>query len=138
MQARPPPILRFLVWPVWLYATLLKRMWLQPANISADRTALLLVRNPSLLLSAVLKEYAANDAAIKRLEVTPQDVAQWISQRGHIGMAGDEISTQYKVGRAIHENLPLEERLHALQRWGDSAEYKSALEKLAQSQATRR
>lgn len=126
-----PPITRALVWPVLLYARLLRQFWLPHAHKSADRLALLLVRNPSPLLSAVVKEYAANDAQMQDMSITSEDVGNWISQKGHIGMKGEEISTQYKLGRAIHETPLLEDRVQEIQRWAATAQFKEATEKLA-------
>ncbi len=126
-----PTVSKFLVWPVMLYARFLRGFWLSHAQKSADRLALLLIRNPSLLMSAVLKEFAANDQQMQELSVTSEDVTNWISQKGHIGMKGEEISTQYKLGRAIHESPVLEERIQDLQRWSQTSEFKEAVEKLA-------
>ncbi len=120
-----------LVWPAVLYARFLRQFWLPHAHQSADRLALLLIRNPRLMLSAILKEYAATDSGMQDLSVTSEDVTNWISQKGHIGMKGEEISTQYKLGRAIHEAPILEERIQELQKWNDSPEFKAAVEKLA-------
>lgn len=126
-----PTLTKLLVWPVLLYARLLRQLWLPHAERSADRLALILIRNPSLMMSAILKEYAATDAGMQELGVTSQDVTNWIAQKGHIGMKGEEISTQYKLGRAIHEAPILEERIQELQRWNDSPDFKTAVEKLA-------
>ena len=126
-----PPATKLLVWPVVIYAKLLENLWLPHANRSADRLALLLIRNQLIMLSAILKEYAANDPEMIRMEVSSADVTNWIQQKGHIGMAGKEISTQYKLGRAIHEAPVLEDRLHELQMWGESATFKEAIEKMA-------
>ena len=126
-----PTVTRFLVWPVLLYARFLRHFWLPHALKSADRLALLLVRNPSLLMNAILKEYAANDAQMQAMNVSSEDVTNWISQKGHIGMKGEEISTQYKLGRAIHESPLLEDRIHEMQRWCSTPEFKEAVEKLA-------
>jgi hypothetical protein len=104
------------VWPVWIYATLLERIWLPHALQSADRLALVLVRNHALLLAAILKEYAAGNAQMVAYGITSADISLWISQRSQIGGKGEEISTQYKLGRAIHENPMLENRLQSLQR----------------------
>lgn len=128
-----PTITKLLVWPVALYGRLLRQMWLPHAQQSADRLALLLIRNPQLMMSAILKEYAATDAGMQELGVTSDDVTKWISQKGHIGMKGEEISTQYKLGRAIHEAPILEGRIQELQRWNDSPDFKTAVEKLASS-----
>jgi Zn-dependent protease with chaperone function len=114
-----------------IYARLLRQLWLPYAQRSADRLALLLIRNPQLMMSAILKEYAATDAGMQELGVTSEDVTNWISQKGHIGMKGEEISTQYKLGRAIHEAPILEERIQELQRWNNSPDFKNAVEKLA-------
>lgn len=126
-----PPTAKFLVWPIVIYALLLENMWLSHANRSADRLALLLIRNHLIMLSAILKEYAANDYEMIRMEVSSADVTNWIQQKGHIGMAGAEISTQYKLGRAIHEAPVLEDRLQELLQWGESPAFKEAVEKLA-------
>ena len=127
----PSPVYKALVWPVWIYVELLQNIWLQHALQSADRIALLVIRNFGLLLSAVVKEKAANDAAMQALGVQSSDVANWVAQRGHIGMAGEEISTQYKLGRAIHENPPFEKRILDLQAWSATPEYTKAVEDLA-------
>ena len=126
-----PKTSKVLVWPVVIYARLLRQLWLPHAQRSADRLALLLIRNPQLMMSAILKEYAATDADMQDLGVTSEDVTNWISQKGHIGMKGEEISTQYKLGRAIHEAPVMEERIQELQKWNNSDDFKSAVEKLA-------
>ncbi len=127
----PSPIFRLLAWPILIYVELLRNLWLQPALQSADRIALLVVRNFGLLLSAIVKEKAANDANMQALGVQSSDVANWVAQRGHIGMAGEEISIQYKLGRAIHENPPFERRILKLQNWSATPEYNKAVENLA-------
>ena len=130
-EALPSPVFRVLAWPIWIYVELLRNIWLQHALKSADRIALLVVRNFALLLSAVVKEKAANDAQMQELGVQSSDVANWVAQRGHIGMEGKEISTQYKLGRAIHENPPFEKRILSLQEWSATKEYEAAVEQLA-------
>ena len=127
----PSPIFRLLAWPIWIYVELLRNLWLQHALQSADRIALLVIRNFGLLLGAVVKEKAANDANMQAMGVQSSDVANWVAQRGHIGMAGEEISIQYKLGRAIHENPPFENRILSLQEWSATPEYTKAVEDLA-------
>ena len=127
----PSPLFKVLAWPVWIYVELLQNIWLQHALQSADRIALLVIRNFGLLLSAIVKEKAANDAHMQELGVQSSDVANWVAQRGHIGMEGKEISTQYKLGRAIHENPPFEKRILDLQAWSTTPEYEKAVEQLA-------
>ena len=124
---------KLLMWPVVIYTKLLRAMWYPHAQKNADRIALLLIKNPKLMVSAIVKEYAANDPNMQEMEIATQDVTNWINQSGHIGMAGEEISTQYKLGRAIHEDPELEDRLQALQRWADAPEFKIALQKLTEA-----
>ena len=131
LERLPSPVFKFLVWPVWIYVRLLEALWIHHAQQSADRVALLVIRNHSLLLSAIVKEKAANDAHMKDLGVESSDVANWVAQKGHIGMEGKEISTQYKLGRAIHEDPPFEARLLGLQFWHASKDFETAVEKLA-------
>ncbi len=119
-----------LVWPVLIYARLLEALWVPHAQQNADRLALFLVKNPNLMLSAILKDYAARDVKMQEIGVTSHDVSNWINQRGHIGSSGEEISTQYKLGRAIHEDPPLEARLQRLQNWSKSPEFAAAVEEL--------
>lgn len=124
------PVVLYLVWPVLIYAKLLRQLWLPHAQQNTDRIALFLVKSPPLLLSAILKEHAAASAGMQDLSITSTDITNWINQRGHIGGSGEEISTQYKLGRAIHEDPPFEERLQNLQAWGKSTEFTQGLEKL--------
>ncbi len=128
------PVTRFLVWPVVIYARLLEAMWLPHARQNTDRLALFLVKNPDLMVSAILKDHAARDAKMQEIGVTSGDVSNWINQRGHIGASGKEISTQYKLGRAIHEDPPLETRLQRLQNWAKSKEFADAVEELKAKQ----
>jgi len=125
-----PKIVRFLVWPVVLYDLLLRNQWMPHAHETTDRLALLLVNNESLLISAVLKEHAATDANMQEMSITTADVTMWINQAGHIGTAGEEISTQYKLGRAIHEDPELEHRLLVLQEWANSDQFRDAVAEL--------
>ena len=131
LERLPSPLFKLLVWPVWIYVRLLDALWIHHAEQSADRVALLVIRNHQLMLSAVVKEKAANDAHMQELGVTSGDVTNWVTQKGHIGMEGKEISTQYKLGRAIHENPPFERRVLSLQNWSTSKEFEAAVEKLA-------
>ena len=126
-------VVLYLVWPVLIYAKLLRQLWLPHAQRNTDRIALFLVKSPPLLLSAVLKEHAAASANMQDLSISNTDINNWINQRGHIGGSGEEISTQYKLGRAIHEDPPFEERMQNMQNWGKSAEFTAALEKLKTS-----
>ena len=130
VQTAQPRSLLYLVWPVLIYNWLLKMLWLPTAQQNADRIAMFLVKNSNLMLSAILKDLAARDANMQHLDISSQDVSNWITQRGHIGASGAEISTQYKLGRAIHEDPPLEERLQNLQNWAKSSEFTQGLEKL--------
>ncbi|PQV64062.1 hypothetical protein B1R32_10787 [Abditibacterium utsteinense] len=120
----------FLLWPVLIYDRLLKALWLPHAQQNTDRLSLFLVKNPDLMMSAILKDHAARDIKMQEIGVTSTDVSNWIHQRGRIGSSGEEISTQYKLGRAIHEDPPLEERLQRLQNWAKSSEFASAVEEL--------
>jgi hypothetical protein len=125
-----PRSIVYLVWPVAIYAKLLRAIWLQSALQSTDRIAMIVVKNSNLMLSAILKDYAAHDNNMQELEVSTNDVSNWVNQRGHIGGSGVEISTQYKLGRAIHEDPPLEDRLQKLQVWARSTEFNEAVEKM--------
>jgi hypothetical protein len=129
------PTARILVWPAVLYGVLLRAFWLESAEQSADRLTLLLMKNSKILLSALLKQQAASDPIMQEMRITSTDVDNFVRQEGEIGFAGDEISTQYKIGSAIHENPYLEERVQAINRWAKSPEYREALKKLAETKA---
>lgn len=128
IETAQPKALLYLAWPVLIYGRLLRQLWLPHAQHNADRLALLIVKDHNLMLAAILKEYAALDPNMQELDVSGRDVSNWIHQRGHIGGSGEEISTQYKLGRAIHEAPLLESRLHKLQNWASSPEFQAALE----------
>jgi Zn-dependent protease with chaperone function len=125
-----PPAARILVWPVGLYAFFLRMWWTEVAEMTADRLALLLVKNHKLLQSALIKQHAATDPLMQEHEITAQDVDNYIKQAGLIGLQGHEISTQYKLGQAIHENPYLEDRLQQLKDWAESEEFQEAVRKL--------
>ncbi|HEX8236854.1 MAG TPA: hypothetical protein VF600_12930 [Abditibacteriaceae bacterium] len=126
-----PPAVRILAWPVVLYGSLLRLNWQDMAEQSADRLTLLLVKNPKLLMSSILKQFASCDPAMQAQGITIEDVDKYIKQGGLIGNSGVEISTQYKIGSAIQDNPFLDTRMHALTAWVNSPEYVGALEKMA-------
>lgn len=132
-----PPAARILVWPVALYGALLRLNWHEMAEQSADRLTLLLVKNPKLLMSSLLKQFASSDPAMQNQNISIQDVDNYIQQGGLIGNSGNEISTQYKIGSAIQDNPYLESRIRAIKAWVNAPEYVAALEKLASQRATK-
>lgn len=132
-----PPAARILAWPVALYAYLLRLNWHEMAEQSADRLTLLLVKNPKLLMSSLLKQFASSDPAMQNMDITINDVDSYIKQGGLIGNSGTEISTQYKIGSAIQDNPYLEGRIRAITAWVNAPEYVSALEKLAAQRAAK-
>jgi hypothetical protein len=132
-----PPGVRILAWPVNLYGFFLRHWWQDQAEQSADRLTLLLVKNHKLMMSAFIKQHAVSDPLMQEQNITAEDVDSFVKQGNIIGMQGTEISTQYKLGQAIHENSYLEDRLQALDDWANSIDYKEALEKLAASRASK-
>lgn len=126
-----PAGMRVLAWPVVMYGALLRTGWSDAAEQSADRLTLLLVKNPKLLMSAILKQFASCDPQMQERNISAEDVDTYIKQGGLIGATGTEISTQYKIGSAIKENPTLDERLRALTAWVNTPEYVLALEKLS-------
>jgi hypothetical protein len=126
-----PPAVRILAWPVVLYGSLLRLNWQDMAEQSADRLTLLLVKNPKLLMSSILKQFASCDPAMQAQGITVEDVDKYIKQGGLIGNSGVEISTQYKIGSAIQDNPFLDARMHELTAWVNSPEYVEALQKMA-------
>lgn len=130
-----PAAIRFLAWPVALYALLLRTWWIDLAEMTADRLTLLVVKNHKVFSSALIKQHAATDPLMGEHEILPADVDAYIEQNGLISLEGREISTQYKLGQAIHENPYLEERLQELTAFAKSPEFKVAVQKLAEAGA---
>jgi len=132
-----PSALRLMAWPVNFYGVLLRHWWQDQAEQSADRLTLLLVKNHELMKSTFIKQHAVSDPQMQEQNITTEDVDNYVRQGNIIGMQGNEISTQYKLGQAIHSNSYLEDRLNALDSWAKSPEYKEALAKLAAARAPR-
>lgn len=128
-----PSAARLLAWPVSLYAFFLRLWWTDLADMTADRLVLLLLKNHKLMQSALIKQHAATDPLMFEHEITSSDVDNYIQQSGLIGLQGREISTQYKLGQAIHENPYLEDRLQQLNDWAKSPEFEEAVKKLAEA-----
>jgi Zn-dependent protease with chaperone function len=131
------PALRLLVWPAVFYGFLLRIFWQQRAEATTDRLALLLMKNAKLLSSAILKQFVLTDADMQIRNISSQDVDNYIRQEGTISLEGAEISTAYKLGSAIHEKPELEERLQAIGAYSRSPEFAEAVQKLAQSRASK-
>lgn len=130
------PAMRLLVWPVALYGTLLRLLWVEAAHRSADKLALLLRRDHKLLLAAILKQQILIDPEMQSRKVTSRDVDNYLRQEGVLHMEGAEVSTQYKLGQAIHENPTLEDRVNAINAWVKTPEYAAAVQKLGQARKT--
>jgi hypothetical protein len=116
-------LLRLAVWPLGLYASLLRAMWQAPAESSADRLTLLLVKNPKLLMSALVKEFVSSQSALQTQGVTLAEAENYVRQGGLISNTGEQISSQFRIGIAIRENAAFDARLRALTRYINSPEY---------------
>lgn len=134
LLADTPPIARSLAWPVLLYASLLRVRWLESADKTADRLTLLIFKNHKLLLASLLKQQITTDPALNS-HISMSDVDRFVQQGGTISLEGTEISTQYKLGSAIHANPTLEDRVRALQTWSRSPELTEAIQKLSTAHA---
>lgn len=130
-----PPLMRLLAWPMTMYGFFLRMWWKDAAEMTADRLTLLLLKNHKIIASAILKQKAVSDPVMAEHEITSADVDAYIAQDGLISLEGREISTQYRLGQAIHENSYLEARLQALADFAKSGEFKDALQKLAEARA---
>ena len=128
--ADTPPIARLLAWPISFYSALVNMAWRDLADQTADRLALLIMRNPAVLMGALLKQFSVSDPLMIEREVSPADVDAYVRQDGNIDAAGTAVSTQYKIGSAIGDNLYIDERVKALQEWSRSPELQAALQKL--------
>jgi hypothetical protein len=104
--------------------------WHELADQTADRLALIILRNPKIFLSALLKQLAESDPQMREVGVTPADVDAYIQQDGVIDAAGHSVSTQYKIGSAIGDNPYIDARITAFNEWARSSEFQEALAKL--------
>ncbi|HEX8550928.1 MAG TPA: hypothetical protein VF681_05170 [Abditibacteriaceae bacterium] len=129
--ADTPPAARVLVWPVSFYAALLNMAWHELADQTADRLTLLILRNPRVLMGALLKQFSISDPMMIERGVSAQDVDSYVQQDGAIDAAGLSVSTQYKIGSAIGDNPYMDGRITAFQEWARSPEFQAALQKLA-------
>ena len=130
-----PTAARLLAWPISFYAALLNMAWHELAEQTADRLALIILRNPKIFLSALLKQLAESDPQMREIGVTSADVDAYIKQDGVIDAAGHSVSTQYKIGSAIGDNPYIEARISAFNEWARSPEFQAAMEKLAAKKA---
>lgn len=125
---------RVLVWPVGLYALMLRAMWLPHAQANADRLALLLVKNPKLVMSALLKDFVAQHAVLRARNVGFSDVDTHLKGGGLLERSGEQMSAQYALGNALRDDTTFNARLNAITSWVNSPEYVAALEHLAEKQ----
>lgn len=130
-----PTAARLLAWPISFYAALLNMEWHELAEQTADRLALIILRNPKIFLSAMLKQLAESDPQMREIGITSADVDAYILQDGVIDAAGHSVSTQYKIGSAIGDNPYIEERISAFNEWARSPEFQAALAKLTKKKA---
>lgn len=128
--ADTPPIARFLAWPISFYAALLNMAWHELAEQTADRLALIILRNPKIFMAAMLKQLAESDPQMREIGITSEDVDAYIQQDGRIDAAGHSVSTQYKIGSAIGDNPYIEARIAAFNDWAKSPEFQTALAKM--------
>ena len=126
-----PSANRVLVWPISLYASLLHALWLAHAESNADRLALLLVKNPKLVMSALLKDFVSHHNLLRAKGVGFDDVETHLKSGGLLEKSGAQMSAQYALGNALREDAAFNARLNALTTWVNSPEYVSALETLA-------
>lgn len=125
------PLHRVLVWPVALYGAFLRVLWWPHAEASADRLALLLVKNPKLVMSALLKNFVASHTVLQARGVSFDDVDAHLKGGGLLEKSGEQMSAQYALGNALRDDAAFNARLNAITSWINSPEYVSALEQLA-------
>jgi len=116
------PILRRALFPLRVFVMLLAR-WHDYAQMTADRLALLLIRDRGVVGGAVLKQevWAAESS-----DVSAADVADYLARAGGVKAEGAEVTAHYRIGEFLRARPWLTERLREISIYGGSNEYREA------------
>lgn len=110
------PLWRLLGLPLQLFAACLRMAWMNIIEFTADRVALLLIRDPQICISALLKRAVEMDPT-SNLE--PHEIDDYL-RRGALSVQAQDVEDHYRVGTFVRSHPLLQARLGDLIRFGQS------------------
>lgn len=126
------PLLRLPALPILLLKFFLERPWIDLIEITADRVALLLLRDHTVCSAAILKLEAVRNPLSN---VTPQDVDGYLRKES-LGTSAEDVEARFRMGTLIRSNPELFERIEDLLRFSQSETYRRSLQKLQAASAS--
>ncbi|HIE51086.1 MAG TPA: hypothetical protein EYP85_04950 [Armatimonadetes bacterium] len=123
------PILRLLGFPLFLYAFFL-RPWLEAIETTADRLALLLIRDHKVISAALLKLAVGNDPT-SSVEVA--EIDEFIS-KGGMEVRAEDVDAHYRMGVLRQKHEDLFARLYDLSTFESSQEARKSLQTILEAE----
>lgn len=122
------PLLKVLLLPVFLMSVFM-RGWGDLTDFTADRAAVLLTGNESVVNLALVKLVMAQDT---QADVSQEDLEAYLQGASDISTDSAQLERHFKIGRFIEDQPNLRERIEQLREYRNSAQGKAAFERLAQ------
>jgi len=120
-----------LIFKALLFPLLMIKMfaggWADLANFTADRFAMLLTGDASVLNKALVKMAVLAD---KQADITPEELRTYLESTGDISTDAAQMERQFRIGTFISSQPNLGERIEEMREFIRSDEGKTAFEKM--------
>lgn len=123
---RANPATKVLLFPITAMALFLSG-WVDLAEATADRMALLMTGRPSLLNAAIVKLEVAAD---REAEISQEELEAYLSAGSDISTDADQIERHFKMGEFLTQHPSVKERVEEIRLFLKTEEGQDAMEKL--------
>jgi len=126
---RANPAIKALLFPITAMSLFL-RGWMDLAEATADRMALLMSGRPAMINAALVKLQVAMD---KEAEITKEELAAYLDTGSDMATDAGQIERHFKMGEFLSKHPSLKERIEEIREYLTTEEGQQAMEKMTEA-----
>lgn len=126
---RANPIIKFLLFPITAMALFL-RGWMDLAEATADRMALLMSGRPAMVNAALVKLAVAVD---KEAEISKEELEAYLDAGSDLATDAGQIERHFKMGEFLSKHPALKERIEEIREYLKTQEGQNAMQKMVEA-----
>jgi Zn-dependent protease with chaperone function len=126
---RTNPVLKVLLFPITAMAFFL-RGWMDLAEATADRMALLMGGRPALINAALVKLQVAMD---RESEITREELEAYLDAGSDLASDAGQIERHFKMGEFLGKHETLRERIEEIRQFPRTEEGQQAMQKMIEA-----
>lgn len=126
---RANPAIKVLLFPITAMAIFL-RGWMDLAEATADRMALLMSGRPSLMNAALVKVAVAMD---QEAEINRQELEAYLDKSADMATDAGQIERHFKMGEFLNRHPALKERIEEIREFLKTEEGQQAMQKMIEA-----